>query len=374
MSTSNVHMMSDLALPVLGGRDAYTGAAMARERQEVLEWAQARIDELIGLADAKAQFAMWRTALEVGRHGVEHGGTVPSRPENHMVFLGAPGTAKRTFARVVGEVLFGWGMITRPDITVVTARDIATGDPSHSATRMKKVCDDARGGVLFIDEAYRLAPDTEGHFWGAEAIYTLLTCMAQYRDEFVVIVAGYTRPMQDFLTVHAGLAARFPVTVAFASYTPEEIVAIGRHAASKEQLVVQDAAWDLLRAEAARLRSIPYGSGTLLDVAGNARYAREVIRTCQRARIRRLHRHAPSRRDLRQLLCTDPGVLHVSTTDMGRAITASRPATALSTYRHLYPGTETQQHNTFRQPDTTTADPPPATPEHVDSHNTATRP
>ncbi|ORA73741.1 hypothetical protein BST25_12050 [Mycobacterium heidelbergense] len=351
----------------LGGRDAYAGTALAAERREVLEWAQARIGELIGLQSAKERFAVW-----LGQHDAQHQGVVASCSEHHMVFLGAPGTAKTTFARVVAEVLFGLGVITRPEVTEVSAHDIATGSPSHSAARMKNVCGRARGGVLFLDEAYRLAPDTEDHSLGVEAIYTLLTCMAAYRDELVVILAGHARPMQDFLAVHAGLGVQFPFTATFTSYTPNDIVAIGRHLAGRAQLVVQDAAWDLLRTEATRLRSIPYGHGTLLDVAGNARYAREVIGACQRARVRRLHRRAPSRRDLRQLLCTDPRVLHVSATDMRRAIAASLPAAAISAYRRLYPSTETQEHNTFRQPDTTTVDPPPATPEHVDSHDTAT--
>ncbi|OIN81936.1 hypothetical protein BMG05_05030 [Mycobacterium malmoense] len=144
----------------------------------------------------------------------------------------------------------------------------------------------------------------------------------------MVILAGYPRPMRDFLAAHAGLAARFPVTVTFASYTPQEVVALGRQLAGREHLVVEDSAWDLLGAEAIRLRSIPHGPGTLLDVAGNARYVGEVIAVCRRARTRRLRRLAPSPRDLEQLVCTDPCVLNVSAVDMGRAITAARPAVA----------------------------------------------
>ncbi|WP_158084942.1 AAA family ATPase [Mycobacterium heidelbergense] len=321
---------------------AYAGTALACERREVLDWAQARIDELIGLAEAKEHFRVWRTALEAGRYGVEPGGAVR---ENHLVFLGAPGTAKKTFARVMGEVLFGWGMITRPEVTVVSAADIAVDGPSGSASsRMQQVCARARGGVLFIDEAYQLAPDTDDDpCGGIEAIYALLTCMAAYRDELVVILAGYARPMRDFLTVHAGLAARFPFTVTFASYTPADMVGIGRRFAAKERLVVHDAAWDLLGEEVIRLQSIPHGNGTLLDAAGNAHYVHEVIGACQRARVRRLHRRAPNRRDLRQLVRTDPRVLQVNATDMGRAITASRPATAISAYQRLFPNTQTQE-------------------------------
>jgi ESX secretion system protein EccA len=124
--------------------------------------------------------------------------------------------------------------------------------------------------------------------------------MEDYRDELVVIVAGYPAEMRDFLK--AGLAGRFHFTLTFASYTPDEVVAIGRHLAGKERLNVDDAAWDLLRDEATQLRSIPYESGTMLDVAGNGRYARKVTVACRRERARRIHRPAPSPQDLEQLV------------------------------------------------------------------------
>ncbi|ORA66595.1 hypothetical protein BST25_23120, partial [Mycobacterium heidelbergense] len=197
-------------------RDARTGVGLAAESQEVLEWAQARIEELIGLAEAKEHFTTWRTALQNNphHHRVEHGGAVTSCRENHMVFLGAPGTAKKTFARVIAEVLFGFGVITRPEVTEITAHDITRDDPSHSAARMKTVCDDARGGVLFLDEAHQLAPHTDNPSLGGDALTTLQTYVADYPGELVVILAGHPTPMQNFLTTHAGLAGRFPHTVA----------------------------------------------------------------------------------------------------------------------------------------------------------------
>ncbi|ORA76833.1 hypothetical protein BST29_24375 [Mycobacterium malmoense] len=308
-------------------RGMCASAGLAGECREVLEWARARVDELVGVAEAKERFALWCTAFQIDQCRVEHG-LVRSCAGNHMVFLGAPGTGKTTFARVVGEVLFGVGTLTRPQVTVVSAGDIVGGDLWRGAARMRDVCEDARGGVLLIDEAYRLVPDTEDHCFGVEAITTLRACMAAYRNGLVVILAGCPGPMRDFLTDHAGLAARFPVIVTFASYTPQEVVALGRRLAGREHVVVEDAAWELLGAEAARLRAIPYGPGTLLDVAGNARYVGEVIAVCRRARTRRLRRMAPSPRDLEQFVRTDPCVLNVSAADMERAIAAARPAVA----------------------------------------------
>jgi ESX secretion system protein EccA len=307
-------------------RDARAAAALATERREVLSRAQARIDELIGLEDAKEQIAVWRTEIQIDQLLAEQGESVTSSNENHMVFLGPPGTAKTTFARVVGELLFGLGKIARPDVKEVTEEDIVVGYVSQTAEKMKQVCEEARGGVLFIDEAYRLVPKTEGHSFGVDAINTLLKYMEDYRDELVVIVAGYPAEMRDFLKANAGLASRFHFTLTFASYTPDEIVAIGRHLAGKERLVVDDAAWNLLRQEATQLRAIPYESGTMLDVAGNGRYARKVTVACRRERARRLHRLAPSPQDLEQLVRTDPSVLKVNVEDMQRALAESHPA------------------------------------------------
>jgi type VII secretion ATPase EccA len=306
-------------------RDERAAVALASERDEVLLRAQQRIDELIGLEDAKEQIAVWRTEIQIDQLLAEQGEAVTASNENHMVFLGPPGTAKTTFARVVGEVLFGLGKIERPDVKEVTEEDIVVGYISQTAARMKEVCEEARGGVLFIDEAYRLVPKTEGHSFGVDAINTLLKYMEDYRDQLVVIVAGYPTEMRHFLKANAGLAGRFHFTLTFASYTPDEIVAIGQHLAGQERLVVDDAAWELLRAESTQLRSKPNDSGTLLDVAGNGRYARKVTVACRRERARRLHRLAPNPQDLDQLVRTDPSMLKVSVEDMQRALAESRP-------------------------------------------------
>jgi type VII secretion ATPase EccA len=301
-------------------------AELAARRREVLGRAQARIDELIGLEEAKEQIAVWRTEIQIDQLLAEQGQPGASSNENHMVFLGPPGTAKTTFARVVGEVLFGLGKIARPDVKEVTEEDIVVGYISQTAAKMKEVCEQARGGVLFIDEAYRLVPKTEGHSFGLDAINTLLKYMEDLRGELVVIVAGYPEEMKNFLNANVGLASRFHFTLSFTSYTADEILAIAQQMASTERLVVGAPAWELLHEEATRLRGLPAGSGTLLDVAGNGRYARKVVIACKRERARRLHRLAPAPDDLEALVRADPGALNVNEDDMARALAESRPA------------------------------------------------
>jgi type VII secretion ATPase EccA len=310
-------------------RDA---AALATERDEVLVRAQDRMDRLIGLTDAKEQIAVWRTEIQVAQLEDEIAdfngeGDDGLGNENNMAFFGPPGTAKTTVARVVGEVLFGLGKLARPDVTEVTEEDIVVGYISQTAAKMKEVCEQARGGVLFIDEAYRLVPETEGHSFGKDAINTLLKYMEDFRDELVVIVAGYPVEMRRFFKANPGLASRFHFTLTFNSYTSDEILAIAKLFTAKARLSVDDAAWDLLLAEATRLRSISDDSGTMLDIAGNGRYARKIAVACRRERARRLHRLAPNPQDLDQIVRADPSILKVSAEDMERAIAESRPAT-----------------------------------------------
>lgn len=307
-------------------------ASLASERDKCLTRAQQSIDRLIGLDDAKEQIAVWRTEIQLGQLENELLGVEQTEADlgggNNMVFLGPPGTAKTTFARVVGDVLFGLGKLETPNVLEVTEEDIVVGYVSQTAARMREVCEEARGGVLFIDEAYRLVPTTEGHSFGKQAIDTLLKFMEDFRDEIVVIVAGYPTEMKAFLAANAGLASRFNFTLTFSSYQPDDIVDIAKLFASQANKTVDDAAWELLRADATQLRAIPYQSGTMLDKAGNGRYARKVAEACVRERARRLLRLEPNPQRLEQLVRADPSMFRVTVDDMQRAINESRPTDA----------------------------------------------
>ena len=308
-------------------RDARAAAELADSRRDVLADAQARIDELIGLENIKEQVAVWRTEKQIEQLLAEQGEEVGSSDGDHMVFEGPPGTAKTTIARIVAEVLFGLGKLERPDVKEVSEADIVVGYISQTATRMREVCEEALGGVLFIDEAYTLVPETEGHSFGHEAIDTLLKFMEDHRGKFVVIVAGYVQPMRRFLRANEGFASRFGFTLTFSSYAPGEIVQIAQLIARKDRLQVEPAAWEVLGEEATRLRALPAGDGTMLDVAGNGRYARKVVGACKSERARRLYRAAPLPQDLEKLVRADPSALKVNADDMQRALTQARPAT-----------------------------------------------
>ncbi|MFS0901044.1 AAA family ATPase [Mycolicibacterium litorale] len=301
-------------------RDA---AALAAEQKEVLAHAKRRLDELIGLEGPKEQIAVWRTEIQIDQLMADQGQETSSTTgENHMVLEGPPGTAKTTFARIVADILFGLGKLKTNNVWEVTEEDVVVGYVSQTAQRMKEVCEKALDGVLFIDEAYRLVPETEGHSFGKDAINTLLKYMEDFRDRLVVIVAGYPKEMRRFLAANPGLASRFNFTLTFTSYTADEIVAIGRHIAGKEKIAIAEEAWPMLHAEATRLRATPTDAGTALDIAGNGRYARKVVVACKRERARRLSSNTPE--ELAALAAADPSLLVVNTDDMARALASSQ--------------------------------------------------
>jgi type VII secretion ATPase EccA len=302
-------------------REQRAAVSLAADQQQVLGKAQARLDELIGLEGPKEQIAVWRTEIQIDQLLAAQGQATSSTNENHMVLEGPPGTAKTSFARIAAEILFGLGKIQRPEVMEVTEEDLVVGYVSQTAQRMKEVCEAALGGVLFIDEAYRLVPEHEGHSFGKDAINTLLKYMEDFRDQLVVIVAGYPTEMRRFMAANPGLASRFHFTLTFTSYTAEEIVAIGRHIAGREKIAITEDAWPLLRAEADRLRCTPVDSGTALDVAGNGRYARKVVIACKRERARRLHTIPPA--ELAEVAKADPTVLVVNDDDMRRALASA---------------------------------------------------
>jgi type VII secretion ATPase EccA len=291
-------------------------AELTQARSAALTQAQTLLDSLIGLDKQKEEIEVWRTEMALDRML----GAAGSK-ENNMVLQGPPGVGKTTFGRIVAEVLFGLGITDRPDIKEVTEEDIVVGFVSQTAQKMRDVCEDALGGVLFIDEAPRLTSRPDGHSFGRDAVEVLVKYMEDHRDKLVVIVAGYPDEMKVFLDANPGLRSRFNYTLSFNSYGPGEVEQIGRHLADKDNLAVAGDAWPLLYKEAARLRSAPALHGTALDIAGNARFARKVIRGCKRERARRLRNLDPEA--LTALADTDPDQLTVDPDDMARAIAAA---------------------------------------------------
>ena len=159
----------------------------------------------------------------------------------HMVFLGNPGTGKTTIARIISNILYNLGYIKENKLIEVSSKDLVGQYVGQTAPKTMDVINKSLNGVLFIDEAYSLAVKGENSY-NAEAIATLIQAMENYRDKLVVIFAGYTKEMQDFLDSNSGIVSRIGYTLEFDDYTTEELIKIFTGFATKNGFIVSDEA------------------------------------------------------------------------------------------------------------------------------------
>ncbi|MER6690846.1 right-handed parallel beta-helix repeat-containing protein [Streptomyces minutiscleroticus] len=213
----------------------------ARTSQEVL----GELDALVGLDSVKREVRALTDMIEVGRRR-QRAGLKAASVRRHLVFTGSPGTGKTTVARLYGEILASLGVLEKGHLVEVSRVDLVGEHIGSTAIRTQEAFDRARGGVLFIDEAYALSPEDSGRDFGREAIDTLVKLMEDHREAVVVIVAGYTAEMERFLTVNPGVASRFSRTITFGDYVPEELLRIVEQQAEEQEYRLADGTGEAL--------------------------------------------------------------------------------------------------------------------------------
>jgi len=239
---------------------AYTGA---------LDAIRAEINELVGLAQVKEYVFGLADNLQVQQRRAAAGLKTASL-SMHMIFTGNPGTGKTTIARLVAKYLKAIGALKGGQLVEVTRADLVGRYTGHTAPLTNSVIESALGGVLFIDEAYSLYRGEQDSF-GLEAIDTLVKGMEDHRDELVVILAGYTREMETFLTANSGLASRFPNRIEFPDYTAVELLQITQVLAKNKGYTLAEACTEPLLGYYARWQESD------ARTAGNGRLARNTL-------------------------------------------------------------------------------------------------
>ncbi len=236
-----------------------------------------RLARLIGLDEAKKvinqSLNFYKAQKLFADKDIKH-----ASPAMHMIFTGNPGSAKTTVARLFASILKENGILPRGELIEVGRADLVGKYVGHTAPLVKKAFNRAKGGVLFIDEAYSLVDDRDGMF-GDEAINTIVQEMENNREDTVVIFAGYPDKMEGFLNKNPGLRSRIAFHVPFDDYSPDELVAIAESIAEENGLILtSDAKEKLGTACAAAVKQ---------DGFGNGRYVRNLI---EKARLNQASR------------------------------------------------------------------------------------
>lgn len=245
-----------------------------------LEAVKAEMDTIVGLTEVKKYINGLEEYFNVQKRRRE-AGLKAGEVNKHMIFTGNPGTGKTTIARIVSKYLKAIGVLSGGQLVEVSRADLVGRYVGHTAPLVNQVVKSALGGVLFIDEAYSLHRGKDDNF-GLEAIDTLVKAIEDNRDDLIVILAGYSKEMEEFLESNSGLKSRFPNIIDFPDYTGDELLAIAKLTAKSKGYVIDEGVQDAL------LAYFNLVQATRAMDAGNGRLVRNKIEAAILNQSRRL--------------------------------------------------------------------------------------
>ena len=269
------------------------------KKEPSLEELLVELDGLCGLAKVKEDVKGLINLVKVRKLRQEAGLPVPPM-SLHLVFMGNPGTGKTTVARLLSKIYHTVGVLSKGQLVEVDRSGLVAGFVGQTALKTQEAIDKALGGVLFIDEAYALANQDNANDFGREAIEVLLKGMEDHRDDLIVIVAGYTDLMANFIHANPGLESRFNKYFYFEDYDGGQLAEIFRSMCEKNGYELDEAA-DKAAAEAFQ---VLYERRD--ENFGNARDVRNVFEAavaCQANRVASME--APEKKDLMALTVAD---------------------------------------------------------------------
>lgn len=242
------------------------------EEEKSLEELMTNLDELIGLENVKRQIKEHIDYIEFLKLRKQKGLQDNERISLHSVFTGNPGTGKTTVVKLLGKIYQKMGLLSKGHVHEVDRADLVGEFIGQTAPKVRENIEKARGGVLFIDEAYALVRSKEdSKDYGREVIEVLIKEMSDGPGDIAIMAAGYPKEMQLFTDFNPGLKSRFKYYFHFEDYTPDELIAIADYAANKRHVTVKEDAKDYINKlliEAYRNRD---------DTFGNARFAYALI-------------------------------------------------------------------------------------------------
>ena len=264
-----------------------------------LDELMSQLNQLVGLASVKSKVNDLIAFQKVQLLRKEKGMHSP-KSTMHLAFTGNPGTGKTTVARIVGRIYKKLGLLSKGHFMEVSRTDLIAGYQGQTAHKVKEVIDKAKGGVLFIDEAYSITENDHSDSYGRECLTELTKALEDYREDLVVIVAGYTEPMKQFFESNPGLKSRFNTFIEFDDYKVSELIDILKSISKAEDYVISERVLSFLSCQLTQVINCKDNS------FANGRYIRNIFETMIMNHSRRVVKiESPSTDDLKMIKIED---------------------------------------------------------------------